>query len=162
MKALLPLVIFVLACVPLRSAPQPRRASFIEAEYAPYGKEGSGTITGQAFLKTMGGDVKYGAGNTVFMNPVTSYSTEWFERAILAQESLEPSDPRCQPYTKSVIADGEGRFEFEGLPAGEYYIGCLINWSVPGQYGMIPTGGVAHAKVRVAEGQHVRNVIATR
>ena len=62
---------------------------------------------------------------------------------------------------RSTIADAEGRFKFKKLPAGEYYIVCLITWEAP--YGdiLLPTGGSAYAQVKLGEGEHV-NVVVTR
>ena len=42
------------------------------AEYAPFLEEGTGVVSGQAFMKTRGGDVKLGAGNTVTLDPITA------------------------------------------------------------------------------------------
>src|SRR5262245_56403408 len=39
-------------------------------------REGKGSVTGQAFKKTVGGDVKYGAGNAVTLYPLTPYFRE--------------------------------------------------------------------------------------
>jgi hypothetical protein len=75
--------ILTVSCYSAPRTEMPRLVPFNEDEYLPYAGDGDATITGQAFLKTRGGDVKYGAGNTIFMNPVTSYSTEWMDRAIL-------------------------------------------------------------------------------
>jgi len=145
-----------------------RQATFIEAEYAPYAGEGDATITGQAFLKTRGGDVKYGAGCVIGLNPVTTYSSEWFQKVILEGLNLSPRDERAVAYHREMMGDGEGRFRFEKLPAGEYYLTCWISWEVDSGYrdrlGMgstVQTGGVAYAQVRVGTGETV-NVIVTR
>jgi hypothetical protein len=156
------LVVVLAACVGSPANPYKRQAQFIEAEYAPYGKPGTSTISGQAFVKTRGGDVRYGAGNEVGLNPVTTYSNEWFEQTVRKQRVMEAADPRCDKYYWETRADGEGRFTFENLPAGEYYVFCVISWEVAGQYGMETTGGVASAKVKVGSGQHLKNVIVTR
>ena len=49
--------------VDLNSTLDPREVAYIKAS-------GSGQIAGQAFLKTVGGDVKYAAGNAVTLIPV--------------------------------------------------------------------------------------------
>lgn len=148
-----------LACAMLAgcNAPKDRLATFDPAEYEPYAKSGSGVLAGQAFVRTRGGDVKYGAGREIVLNPVTNYSSEWYERGVKNYETLKDADPAC-PKGRTTIADAEGRFRFDGLPAGEYYVACWIFWDM-NQYSQ--TGGVAHAKVKVQSGQ-TTNVIVTR
>lgn len=133
----------------------PRLATFDESEYAPYAKPGTGSISGQAFLKTRGGDVKYGAGNEVVLNPVTTYSTEWFQQAVLQNRRLKPADARTDNYHWVTIADGQGNFRFDNLPAGEYFVACGIAWQV----GASATGDWVHARVTLREGEHVERVI---
>lgn len=144
-------------------APQPRKAvrkaTFIEEEYAKYRAPGTCTITGQAFLKTRGGDVKFGAGNEVHLNPVTSYSTEWYTSFIQQGRLLEDPDSRAMPFHKVVRADGNGRFKFTDLPPGDYYLACPIYWEIPSQYGLQQTGGWAHQKVSVSDGKSVDTVL---
>lgn len=138
--------------------PAARQATFNEAEYLPYGHPGSASIAGQAFLKTRSGDVKYGAGNDVYLNPVTSYSTEWWNRSVVRGEKLEPPDDRAGRYLKTVIADGEGRFEFKNLPPGDYYVFCPVYWEVPAGYVSSITGGNTGVKVSLKSGERA-NVI---
>lgn len=150
------------ACVaPKQQALQPVRTPFIEAEFEPYGLDGTGTITGQAFLKTRGGDIKLGAGNQVQLVPVTSYTTEGRNRVTIGGERLEPADPRIEKYRRTTIADGSGNFEFRNLPAGDYYITCVIAWEVPSQYGMETTGGIAYGTAKVKAGEMTK-VVVTR
>lgn len=138
-----------------------RTAKFIESEYAPYGDSGSSVITGQAFLKTRGGDVKFGAACMVYLNPVTTYSTEWFTYGIIKEMSLSKADPRTDKYHWETMADGFGYFEFKNLPAGEYYLACRILWEVPGKYNLETTGGYAYAITKVKPGETVK-VVVTR
>ena len=140
--------------------PQPRLAVFAEAEYAPYVGKGTSAIEGEAFMKTMAGDVKKGAGCKVSLNPVTAYSTEWYERIVLAGQTLEAPDPRAFTYRREAVADSEGRFRFEQIPAGEYYVACMIIWHYFQPYqGQVPTGGYTHAKVKVEPGQTVKAIL---
>lgn len=139
--------------------PQPRLAVFNETEYAAYAQPGTGVIEGQAFLRTRGGDVKLAAGHKVNLNPVTTYSTEWFERLCKRHEDIEDADQRAAAYLRQCVADGEGRFRFEGLPAGEYYLMCRIVWEAfTGRY-TEETGGIAYAKVTVHDGKTARAVV---
>lgn len=140
-----------------------RQAPFIESEYAPYAITGTATIKGQAFTKTRGGDVKFAAGNMISMNPVTTYSTEWFNRNVLSGEFLSPSDTKIDPFNKTTIADGNGNFKFTNLPAGEYYIVTNIIWEVPSAPAgyLKPTGGILAQKVIVKDGETVEIILPT-
>lgn len=160
------LLVAALALAGCQAIPQPRLSVFDPAEYEPYDREGTGVVVGQAFLRLAGGGAMRAAGRTVYLRPVTSYSTEFFERSTLNYERLEPSDPRSHRFQRSTIADADGRFRFEGLPAGEYYVACYIEWEVPTgtYYGGVATrkeGGSAYGRVRVEEGQ-VASVVVTR
>ena len=150
-------------CITPTPAPAPakRQAAFIESEFAPYAGVGISTVTGQAFLKTRSGEVRFGAGCEVQMAPVTSYTTEFFERSMLSYELLETQDPRYAAYRRTTIADGNGNFEFLGVPAGSYYLTCVIEWEYVTEHGLTKTGGTALGKTTVAVGETAK-VILTR
>jgi hypothetical protein len=139
--------------------PQPRTAIYNPAELVPYSKSGTGKITGQAFLKTVGGDVKYGAGNDVWIHPVTSLTTEWYDKIVVQGIPLVAGNPHTDDYRRKTVADAEGRFEFDNLPPGDYYISCAITWGVPSDLGVTPTGGIAYAKVAVRNGETVKAIV---
>jgi len=159
MRIIYLLLISIFAACVTPPAPRARTAQFAPSEYSPYEGEGTGVVIGQAFLKTRGGDVKPGAGELVYLNPVTSYSTEWYERAVIAGEPLAEYDVRAKPYTRTAMCDGSGAFRFERLPAGEYYLACNIFWEVPSGYGMRRTGGTARARVTVHSGEETRAIV---
>ena len=89
--------------------------TFPEHEYQNLLQSGTATVKGQAFLKTRGGDVKVAAGNKVILNPVTSYSNEWYEKALIQGKNLVEAEPRMWNYVMKTVADGSGRFMFEVL-----------------------------------------------
>jgi len=140
-----------------------RQASFVESEYVRFTEEGTGVLVGQAFLKTRAGDVKYAAGNEVVLNPVTSYSTEWFNVGVKGNQALSDPDPRVGTYTRTVVADGEGRFEFRNLPPGDYYVATAIFWEVPsGAYGSLTTtGDWIGSRVTVRDGETTRIIVSS-
>lgn len=133
-----------------------RHAEFIPAEYEPYRGTGSGVVEGQAFLVSMNGEVKYGAGRTVVLNPVTTYSEEWFLYGVRGNYKLSEGDPRAGQFARTAVADAEGNFRFEGLPPGEYYVACEINWYID-QYST--SGGWAYSQVTVQNGKTIRAVV---
>lgn len=142
---------------PQPSPPYQRMRTFEVSEYEPYAAKGTATISGQAFLKTQGGDVKYGAGETVILNPVTTYSKEWWSVSVERGRNMSEPDSRTASYSRTTTADGEGRFKFEGLPAGEFYVACSVTWQyVAGtRYAYRKTtGGMVGAQVTVGAGEH--------
>lgn len=149
----------VAACAIPQTTVYQRQAPFIEDEYLASAKPGTGKLTGQAFTKTRGGDVKYAAGNMVALNPVTTYSTEWFN--VWAKQSRVMSEPdqRALKYARTTTADGMGNFEFSGLPAGEYYVVTGIFWEVPGPNGLTTTGTNVGEKVVIKDGEATKVVV---
>ena len=143
---------------------QPTKTAFDPAAYAPYQQAGTGKISGQAFLKTVGGDVKFGAGDEVTLSPATEFFKELM--AFNAQ-GINPStltdavSKEVMSHSRKATADGNGNFEFTGLPAGEYALEVVITWQVPSQIGLQGTGGLVSKLVTVGDGESVR-VVLTR
>ena len=150
-------------CVTQQVKPTVERIPFPESEYTQLKKEGTSTIKGQAFLKTRGGDVKVAAGEEIQLNPVTSYSNQWYEENYFKQNPLSQGDPRQQVYIRKKIADGSGRFEFKNIPAGEYYVTAKVTWEAPtGYQGALQTqGGFISKKIKVTDREEIE-VILTR
>jgi len=157
------LMLTAMALVGCTAQPLPRHAQFNQEEYTSYGGFGTGIIYGEAFLTTGVGDVKKAAaGNKVFLNPVTTYSTEWFERHIIGGQLLREPDPRTFRYRHETVTDSDGRFAFENLTLGDYYLACAISWEEPDGYGHASVmGGWAYAKVSLKAGEH-KKVVLTR
>lgn len=118
-------------------------SAFSPEKLAPWKNSGSALLTGQAFLKTLGGDVKTCAGATVTLLPATPYTTELLEK-IGAGIDVQP-DPRITQYSRQTICDAQGNFSFEHLPTLKWYVLTKVTWGVPvigGSPGdMEPQGG---------------------
>lgn len=145
-------------------APTPavQRVPFPEAEYAALAKRtGTGVVTGQAFLKTRGGDVKYGAGEEVYLQPATSYSDQWFNVNYLGQQTLADGDPRSAQGRLATQSDGTGSFTFKNVPPGDYYVSTAVTWQAPTQLGLATQGGVVAKKISVTNDAETK-VILTR
>ncbi len=113
---------------PAFKCPEPvaRKAQFNEAEYEHYATAGKAVIAGKACFTLADGAEKCFAGVDVFINPVTTYSTEWYERGWAGREFLENSDVRALKYNKKVRTAKDGSYRFENLPAGSYYVGAVV------------------------------------
>ena len=150
-------------CVVRQYTPPPpplTRPAFPESEYLRYVGTGTNSVTGQAFLKTRGGDVKTAAGNDVYLQPVTSYSNWSYDHRF---ETVAPADPRIHKYLRKTVADASGRFTFKNVPDGHYYITTAVTWQAPTGYrfALETQGGVIWKAVSVKDGE-TADVIVTR
>jgi hypothetical protein len=120
------LLVALVGCAANAPPAAPRQVAFDSTEYVPYGRPGTGQITGQVLFQIESDQVKPGAGKAVILTPVTSYSTEWWLQEVVGGRRLQPADTRVTPFQRVATADRQGRFRFEGRPPGEYY---LASWS---------------------------------
>jgi hypothetical protein len=151
------------ACLPVPQAqtvPTPRYPPYSQSEYAPFSQPGSSSIIGQAFMRTRGGDVKVGAGSEVTLDPSTPLSKSWWEQIgmLWNARSFAPPSEMLQ-YRKTVIADATGRFHFEKLPAGTYYVRSTVTWEAPTAAGLALQGGLVGKEVPVREGESVEVIL---
>lgn len=158
LTSLLLTVVLVMGC----SMAKPYKVSrqFDEAEFKPYAGTGTSKIVGQAFLITEGGDRKFGAGQKVFLIPAVPYNVEVFRAAYAGKTLTSAStDTRRRQYDRCTTADGDGRFEFDSIPAGTYFLECSIFWTVGSGTYSRGTGGVAKATAKVAPGETTRAIL---
>lgn len=160
--AVLLLACFLSACVTYQQSRLPRM-DFPVHEYQRLTTSGTAIVNGQAFMKTRGGDVKLAAGNEVFLNPVTSYSTEWYEKSYLPNIGMVRADSRILNYVTTTVADGEGRFTFKNVPAGEYFVTSNVNWEAATGYqgALRQQGGVVTKRITVKDGEEL-DIVVTR
>ena len=130
---------------------------FDEQALLKISNKGTAGISGQAFLRTRGGDVKYGAGNAVYLVPSTAYTDDLMAAVARGQDFYQSADPRLGKYMKKTTADASGNFEFQELAAGEYHVLCPIYWEyVVSRYETNRTGRLVQKKVTVGDGQFIR------
>ncbi len=128
-------VLFLSACVSTQSkkdnanlcpSPVERKAVFNQAQYDAYNVKGTARINGRLCVTGIDGRKKCPENQLVVVNPVTDYSTEWYQRHWIKNENLATADPRAFKYAKTVKTDKGGWFTIVDLPPGEYYVGAVV------------------------------------
>lgn len=127
-----------------------------------YKAEGSAKVIGQAFLKTRGGDVKYGAGELVTIYPDVPYINEVNSIPWYSRNNAQGIDPEWASYVRETRSDGGGNFEFPGIPKGKYIIETRVTWEVATKYGPETQGGTLRSKVTVPESGQVKVIVTER
>lgn len=115
---------------PSKPKPPPKRVErkveFPVDEYAALSTTGTAVVSGRLTLPGQGGTV-IGAGGTISVAPVTTYSAEAAERA-LAGKAVTKADPRAREYTHTTRSNDDGYFIVRDLPSGDFYVsGSLID-----------------------------------
>jgi hypothetical protein len=98
------------------------RIPFPTEEYSILPKSGTGTIKGKIYLQGIYGDRAIGKKTRLYLNPVTSYSNQWYEESYLGGIKMEKADARLYNYLRFTSSDSKGNFAFYGVPRGEYYL----------------------------------------
>lgn len=119
-------------------------------------RPGHAIVKGQAFAKTVGGDVKYGAGNIIELVASTPYSREC--NSIQIRGYITRCDEALRPYVRYATADAQGNFEFDDVAPGDYIMWTSITWGVPSPYGVEMTGGYVSSLVFVTSDTDVKTV----
>ncbi len=116
-------------------------------------KDGTATLSGQAFLTQKNGGVVKAAGRTVTLDPATSIGNEWWDKAgkLWVHRALTPPSPGFKNARRTAVADADGKFRFQDIPAGKYYVRTEITWEIGGYN---PTqGGLVGQFVEVKDKQ---------
>jgi len=137
--------------------------SFVEDDFVWSLTKGTGVIAGQGFLRAPGGFIKTAEEEEVTLVAKTPYTDEivaatrqdgFFDKYTNVQKDLNYS-----LYRRVQTADKEGRFRFENLPAGEWYIVTKVIWYMQDEssnysYG----GGLVWGQITIGEGEVRDNV----
>ncbi|MGD9544054.1 MAG: carboxypeptidase regulatory-like domain-containing protein [Methylocystis sp.] len=125
----------------------PSQANYIRAP-------GRGVITGQAFLRDATGqtNVRYAAGETVRLIPATTYAQTRIKNFYGSVKFLPAASiPKVAPdtqyasLTRTTTTESNGRFTFENVAPGHYYLTTQLVWK-PKESGK-PEGGAMYEEV---------------
>lgn len=98
------------------------RIEFPESEYYRLARTGKGTVKGTIYVKDYYDRRVLGASTRLYLNPVTSYSEQWYQESYLGGYKMQEADPRLFNYLKFTASDKDGKFAFYGVPSGSYYL----------------------------------------
>ncbi len=98
------------------------RIPFPVSEYNHLARSGKGTVKGNIFVKDAYGQRILGKGTRLYLNPVTSYSEQWYEESYLGGNKMQKADSRLFNYLRFTASNTEGAFAFYGVPTGSYYL----------------------------------------
>lgn len=100
-----------------------QRIPFPVEEYKYVKRRGRSTVTGKVFLENKFTSEKITKAKIkLWLNPVTSYSQQWYQDAYLGGYKLSKTDKRLFNYLKFTYSSSDGGFSFFGVPTGEYYL----------------------------------------
>jgi hypothetical protein len=99
------------------------RMPFPVSEYKRLKKIGNNTVHGKIYLINTQTDKEIvGKKVKLYLNPVTSYSRQWYQYSYLEGYKLTKPDKRLFNYLRSTYSDEKGTFSFFGVPRGRYYL----------------------------------------
>jgi hypothetical protein len=98
------------------------RIEFPTSEYYSLPRTGRGTIKGTIYISDSYGSRVLGSGTRLYLNPITSYSKQWYVESYLGGNRMQKADSRLFNYLKFTAADSNGKFAFYGVPNGSYYL----------------------------------------
>jgi len=104
------------------------RSQRIAEAYAPYRQPGASALSGNISLINDKGEEVVARNLSVRLMPATTFS-----RLEIASATKEGRMPLTDLDEKGVViwtgrTDGQGNFQFEGLPEGEYFVLCHVSW----------------------------------
>ncbi len=137
-----------------------QRIPFPEAEYAALAKTGDATVKGVIYVITPGGQKIYGKETRLYLNPVTSYSTQWYKESYLGGAKMSKVDPRLFNYLRFTTSDETGHFEFLNVPSGSYYLIGVVKCGT--ECGYAPEKNIRIAKKISVIGKEVKEVTLSK
>lgn len=126
-------------------------------------EQGKFSISGQAFLRQKNGGVVYAGGERVLLLPATKYLIEYRKLNPIRDIENTKAFSGFLKYGKETVADGIGKFEFEKLKPGNYYLQTKVNWEVWSSFSksMYTTGGFVNSIVNIDGSRGAPLVILT-
>jgi hypothetical protein len=128
---------------------------FADEDFRPWAAAGPATLQGQAFLKTVGGDVKTCAGAKVTLIPATDYDRELTHAERTGHRDVTNLPAAWGHYVKVTTCDAQGNFEFDGLAPRAWIVETVVHWGIPTGSMLFPVdvqGGTLNQEVSLRPG----------
>jgi len=103
------------------------RVAFPIGEYNRVVRRGRATVRGEIYLDDGYGKKIFAKNTRLYLNPVTSYSKQWYHESYIKGYKLTKADSRLYNYLKFTTSDNNGKFAFYGVGNGRYYIIGSVN-----------------------------------
>lgn len=115
---------------------KPATVAFSTEEAAFIKKGGSGVIVGHAFRTKPSGVVVNAAGEVVRLIPATAFARERFANLYGKRKYIphaayprdDDIDPAYSEYTRTTKAESNGRFVFDKVAPGTYFLTTQVIW----------------------------------
>lgn len=131
------------------------REPFNQAEYKRYEQPGNSTVAGVvSFAPYQNPGASYKTSNVlqkVYLVPATSHESVAVTTGYQYNYNVAAADPRRAAYLRSTVANTDGRFSFAQVPAGDYYIVRVAEYSV--SYDSARRFKMGAEKISVSQGQ---------
>ena len=142
-----------------------------EVEYIH--EQGTNTIEGNAFIRQRGGGTVTCAGEDVWLIPAGEYARErmritfgtdvrpaymaFAANVFGGQVPGNAGSGRYWEYQRNTKCDSEGRFQFEGIAVGSYFVATQVVWTVGNSF--VPEGGLLMVPVRFMDTDRTENIV---
>ena len=98
------------------------RIAFPVSEYNRLARTGKGTVKGSIYVTDAYDRRVVGASTRLYLNPLTSYSEQWYQESYLGGYKMQKADSRLFNYLRFTASDKNGKFAFYGVPSGSYFL----------------------------------------
>jgi hypothetical protein len=135
--------------------PQKIEKAFDSSAAAYIHKKGPARIEGHAFVTRFDNKVMNASGSYVYLIPATAYARERFVKLYGGRKAVPATsfasvqnDPNYAAFTRRTKAESSGRFVFENVAAGEYFVATTVTWKTS-EDAIFSKGGAIYESVTV-------------
>ena len=141
------------------------REVFHESSVAWSTQPGTNTVTGQALFTTLTGEMRGCSGMTVRLVPDSGYARQRFlelygsdvsgasNGLVFNKYGPDLSDPRYLIASKTTTCDASGKFSFDNVANGTWYVLSTVVWA--GDSAPDSRGSAMFKRIQVKDGQSI-------